>query len=112
MSERRVLTEDDAYALLAHLLASAELHTIEPASYADRRFVEGAKMLIDAMAESSGNQGWPAEFRDRIDAALAARRSDPDAYLEFVRTATGDVGRQLRQRASQGAIEAEADNDE
>ena len=67
MSEPRVLSEDEAYALLAHLLASAELHTIEPASYADRRFVEGAKMLIDAMGEASGNLGWPAVFRDRYD---------------------------------------------
>ena len=112
MNERRVLSEDDAYALLAHLLAAAELHTIEPASYADRRFVEGAKMLIDALAEASGNQGWPAEFRDRIDGALAARRSNPDAYLQFVQTATGDVGRQLRERAEQSADEAEANDDE
>lgn len=112
MDERRVLSEEDAYALLAHLLASAELHTIEPASYADRRFVEGARMLADAMAEASGNQGWPAEMRDRIDGALAARRSDPDAYLKFVRTATGDVGRQLRQRAGEVANESEVDDDE
>ena len=103
MTEPRVLTEDEAFRLLAHLVATAELHTIEPPHYAGRRIVEGLLPLVDAMVRDGddASRAWLRDFRARADAALAARRDDPSAFEAFLHAAPGEiVGEVKRRRAA------------
>jgi hypothetical protein len=104
VDERRILTEDEAFRLLAHLIATAELHTIEPPHYAGRRMVEGALPLVDALMRDARNdeagQAWLRDFRQRTDAALAARRDDPDAFRRFLSAAPGELIHEIKRRRS------------
>jgi len=100
MSEQRVLTEDEAFRLLAHLLATAELHTIEPPHYAGRRIVEGSLPLLDAMIRDgdAASRDWLQRFRQQLDNALAARRGDAGAFDAFLSEAPGEITREIKRR--------------
>lgn len=104
MTEPRVLTEDEAFRLLAHLVATAELHTIEPPHYAGRRIVEGLLPLIDAMIRDGddASRAWLRDLRQRADAALAARRDDPGAFEEFLHETPGEIVREVKRRRAAG----------
>jgi hypothetical protein len=104
MSERRVLTEDEAFRLLAHLIATAELHTIEPPHYAGRRMVEGTRPLIDAMIRDGDerSRAWLERFREELDEALAMRSADVAAFEAFLSEAPGDIAREIRRRRQSG----------
>lgn len=111
MTEPRVLTEDEAFRLLAHLVATAELHTIEPPHYAGRRIVEGLLPLIDAMIRDGddASRAWLRELRGQADAALAARRDDPGAFEAFLHATPGEIIREVKRRRAAG--EAGGDDD-
>lgn len=100
MTEPRVLTEDEAFRLLAHLIATAELHTIEPPHYAGRRIVEGTLPLIDALIRDGDEESrqWVEQFKQEMEAALAARRSDADAFETFLHEAPGEILREIKRR--------------
>lgn len=110
--EPRVLTEDEAFRLLAHFTATAELHTIEPPHYAGRRILEGLLPLIDAMVRDGDerSRSWLLQFRQGITDALAVRRSDAAAFDAFLSAAPGEIVREIkRRRASGTAREGSAD---
>ncbi|HUZ03304.1 MAG TPA: hypothetical protein VMU89_23405 [Thermomicrobiaceae bacterium] len=111
MSEPRVLTEDEAFRLLAHLMATAELHTIEPPSYVHRRIVEGLLPFIDAMIRDGDepSRGWLRGFRRQVDDALAARRTDAAAFEAFLQEAPGEITRELKRRGGRRAGVKEGD---
>lgn len=100
MTERRVLTEDEAFRLLAHLIATAELHTVEPPHYAGRRMVEGTLPLIDAMIRDGDelSRSWLERFREELDRALAMRSADVAAFEAFLGEAPGEIAREIRRR--------------
>ncbi len=100
MTERRILREDEAYRILAHYIATAELHTIEPPHYAGRRMVEGTLPLIDAMIRDgdAGSRAWLETFKADLQAAMAARRSDAGAYERFLHEAPGRIAREIKRR--------------
>lgn len=100
MSERRVLTEDEAFRLLAHLVATADLHTIEPPTYADRRILEGVLPLIDAMIRDADpdKRAWLETFKADLQHALATRRRDQQAYEAFLHEAPGRIARKIREQ--------------
>lgn len=104
MSERRVLTEDEAFRLLAHLLATAELHTIEPPHYAGRRIVEGSLPLVDALIRDgdAASGDWLRGFREQLAGALTARRDDPAAFEAFLAAAPGELVHELKRRRARG----------
>ena len=104
MTEQRVLTEDEAFRLLAHLLATAELHTIEPPHYAGRRIAEGTLPLLGAMVRDgdAGSREWLQRFRQQLDDALAARRSDAGAFDAFLSEAPGEIAREIKRRRGRG----------
>ena len=112
MAEQRVLTEDEAFRLVAHFIATAELHTIEPPHYAGRRMVEGTLPLIDAMIRDGDEQSraWLQRFREQIDAALAARRVDAGAFESFLHEAPGEITREIKRRRERGADEGGNDD--
>ena len=107
MTEPRVLTEDEAFRLLAHLIATAELHTIEPPHYAGRRMVEGTLPLLAALIRDGDERSrdWLRGFQQQVEAALEARRTDAAAFESFLREAPGEIVRELkRRRASEAAV--------
>ena len=112
MSEPRVLTEDDALRLLAHLIATAELHTIEPPHYAGRRMVEGTLPLIEAMIRDGDEQSrdWLRHFRQQLEDALAARRTDENAFEAFLHAAPGEIVREIKRRRARVAAEDGSDD--
>jgi hypothetical protein len=112
MAEPRVLTEEEAFRLLAHLIATAELHTIEPPHYAGRRIVEGTLPLIDAMMRDgdSQSQAWLQDFRLRLEAALTARRSDATAFETFLHAAPGEIIREIKRRHGAGTSAGGSDD--
>jgi hypothetical protein len=105
MAERRVLTEDEAFRLLAHLLATAELHTIEPPHYAGRRIAEGTLPLVDALIRDGDEQSraWLRHFRQQLDDALAARRTDAGAFEAFLHAVPGEITREIKRRRARAA---------
>jgi hypothetical protein len=111
MTERRVLAEDEAFRLLAHLIATAELHTIEPPHYAGRRMVEGTLPLIDAMIRDGDerSRAWLRHFRQQLDDVLAARRTDAGAFEAFLHAAPGEITREIKRRRARGAAEDGSD---
>jgi hypothetical protein len=105
VDERRVLTEDEAFRLLAHLVATAELHTIEPPHYAGRRILEGLLPLLDALIRDGDerSRAWLEQFRQEMNHALEARRADAGAFEAFLGEAPGEIVREIkRRRASAG----------
>jgi hypothetical protein len=101
MSERRILTEDEAFRLLAHFVSTADLHTIEPPHYADRRILEGTLPLIDAMQRAANPDtcAWLDAFKTDLQQALATRRRDQAAYEAFLHAAPGRIARRMREQS-------------
>ncbi len=100
VTEQRILTEDEAFRLLAHLVATAELHTIEPPHYAGHRMVEGALPLIDAMIRDGDEQSrtWLQSFRHEMEKALAARRSDVNEFEAFLHEGPAEIIQEIKRR--------------
>lgn len=100
MSERRILTDDEAFGLLAHFCATAELHTIEAPHYADRRILEGLLPLLDAMQRDGDPEGaaWLAAFKDDIQQALDVRRKDRPAYEAVLHELPGRIVTEMKRR--------------
>lgn len=111
MTAPRVLTEDEAFRLLAHVIATAELHTIEPPHYAGIRMVEGTLPLLDAMIRDGDarSRPWLQRFRQQLQDALAARRSG-DTYETFLHAAPGEITREIKRRRTP-AVSEEAGDD-
>lgn len=106
MSERRVLTEDEAFRLLAHYISTAELHTIEPPHYAGRRMVEGTIPLLEAMIRDGDEEGraWLETFKADLQSAMTARRRDVAAYEQFLHEAPGRIAREMKRRSEGSSI--------
>lgn len=48
-ADRLVVSEEDAFRVVAHLVASAEITTVEPQLYGPFRLLDAASLLIGAM---------------------------------------------------------------
>ncbi len=113
MADQRILTEDEAFRLLAHLVATAELHTIEPPHYAGHRMVEGALSLIDAMIRDGDEQSraWLQGFRHEMEKALAARRSDVNEFEAFLHEGPAEIVREIKRRRATASAKDGRSND-
>jgi hypothetical protein len=100
MSERRILTEDEALRLLAHFVATAELHIREAPYYADRRILEGMLPLIDAMIRDGDPDGsaWLETLKSDIQQAVATRARNRSAYEDVLHQIPGRVAREIKRR--------------
>jgi hypothetical protein len=101
MDTRNVLAEDDAYQLLAHLVASAELCITEPYYYGTFRLIDAASRLAGYMLENegAGSQAWLEAFKREVDEKKEWMMWDRQGYFEFLRGASGSVAQELRHRA-------------
>jgi hypothetical protein len=95
-----VVSEDEAYQLLAHLVASAELCTFEPHYYGTFRLIDAASRLLGCMVEhgSEGDRAWLSDFKQEIDQKKVWMMWDREGYFQFLREASGKVAHQLKRR--------------
>lgn len=101
MSERCLVTEDDAFDLLAYLVTGAEIGVVEPAFYGPRRMLDGAARLAVAMAGQADEErrGWLTAFAAEANQAMALARRRPDEFEAFLHEAARSLAAELKRRA-------------
>jgi hypothetical protein len=97
-----VVPEDEAYQLLAHLVASAELCTFEPHYYGTFRLIDAASRLLGCMLEhgNEGDRAWLRNFKEELDQKKVWMMWDREGYFQFLREAPGKIAEQLKRRES------------
>ena len=106
MTSAGIIIEDDAYELLAFLLASAELTAVEPGYYGTFRLLDGALRLMEAMLRSSrgAQDAWLAGFHKRLDTETASASpslwsTERERYLAVLRSASPEAASEMKRRA-------------
>jgi hypothetical protein len=101
MEPDRVLAEDDAYELLAHLVASAELCITEPYYYGTFRLIDAASRLAGYMLgqDADGSRAWLEEFKREVDEKKEWMMWDRQGYYAFLHDASSSVAEELKRRA-------------
>ena len=101
MNQNLVLSEEDAFELLAFLITSARGCINEPETYGTFRLIDAASRMIGFVLESG--QAEDAEFlrglKDEIDQRKLWLMTDEEAYFQFLRDVTRKIARQLKVRA-------------
>ncbi|TMF00592.1 MAG: hypothetical protein E6I52_13370 [Chloroflexi bacterium] len=113
MADKLVVSEDEAYDLLAHLISSAEICTFEPYHYGTFRLLDAASRLMESMLrhESNGNREWLQAFKKEVDEKKVWMMWDRDGYFRFLREAGGKVGQALKERQARSMATAHSRND-
>jgi hypothetical protein len=95
-----VVSEDEAYELLAHLLASAEICTFEPTYYGPFRLLDAASRLMEAMLRhsTSSDTAWLEDFKREVDQKKHWMMWDRPGYFQFLNEVGGDIAEQLERR--------------
>lgn len=103
MSTRMVMTEDEAYELLAHLVASAEICTVEPHYYGTFRLIDAASRLMASMLKHGDgtDQAWLAAFKQEVDQKKSWMMWDREGYFQFLEEATEKLAEVLKRRAAE-----------
>lgn len=108
MGSEMVVNTDEAYELLAHLLASAEICTFEPCYYGPFRLLDAASRLMEYMLkhDKTGDTAWLQDFKQEIDQKKSWMMWDRPGYFQFLNEVTGKIARELRQREREIADES------
>ena len=95
-----VVSEDEAYELLAHLLASAEICTFEPTYYGPFRLLDAASRLMDSMLRhsASNDTSWLEDFKREVDQKKGWMMWDRPGYFQFLNEVTGIIAAELKRR--------------
>ncbi len=96
------LTRTQLYELLTHLIASAEICTVEPCFYGTFRLIDAASRLAGAAVESGFSDGWLSELRRDIETNKLLMMSDRDAYFAFLPEASRRIAERLLELAGSG----------
>jgi hypothetical protein len=100
MSDRQVLSEQEAYELLAFLISSTETSTHEPHRYGSLRLLDAASLLMGSMIENaSGEQrAWLEQYQQEINAKKGWSTRDWEGFKVFIRSAAADLAREMKRR--------------
>ena len=103
-----VVSEEQAFELLAHLVASAELCITEPYYYGTFRLIDAASKLAGFLlaSEGDGSRDWLERFQREVDEKKEWMMWDREGYFDFLRAASGDVAGELRRRAGRAPLQA------
>jgi hypothetical protein len=95
-----VISEDEAYGLLAHLLASAEICTFEPTYYGPYRLLDAASRLMEAVLRhsTSSDTSWLEDFKREVDQKKLWMIWDRPGYFQFLNEVTGKIAVELKRR--------------
>jgi uncharacterized protein DUF6092 len=107
-TDQMVLTEDQAFDLLAFLFSAAELCLVEPTYYGTFRLVDAASRLMGHMLEHNPERSgeFLRRFKEEVDTKKAWMMWDREAYYAFLRGAPAVVAAELKRLESGTAAEA------
>jgi hypothetical protein len=100
-----VVSEDEAYALLAQLACSAELGLVEPYYYGTFRLLDAASRLAEYMLRHSTDDSreWLRAFKTELDEKKLLMLSDRPGYFAYLERVGGRVAEGVKSRASRAA---------
>jgi hypothetical protein len=99
-SPQMVLTEDQAFDLLAFLVSSAEICLVEPTYYGTFRLVDAASRLMGYMLEHNPERSreFLHHFKEDVDTKKVWMMWDREAYYDFLRSAPAAVAAEVIRR--------------
>ncbi|MGH7642199.1 MAG: DUF6092 family protein [Candidatus Dormibacteria bacterium] len=98
--ERVVLTADELYQLLAHLITSAEICTTEPWYYGTFRLIDAASRLSARSLARGFDDPWLREFQAELEAKKRWMIWNRPAYFDFLGLASRRLAEHLLERES------------
>ena len=98
-----VLTEEQAFRLIAYLTSSAEISLHEPTYYGSLRLIDAASRLIGFMLEHDLPTAEPflRELKAELDTKKVWSMWDREAYYDFVREVPAEVAAEMMRRESE-----------
>ncbi|MFT4040004.1 MAG: DUF6092 family protein [Thermomicrobiales bacterium] len=104
-----VLSEEQAYRLIAYLTSAAEISLHEPTYYGALRLIDAASRLIGFMQEHDpdGVDPFLDELKAEYDTKKVWSMWDREAFYAFVREAPAQVADELMRREAEAATEAQ-----
>lgn len=107
--ERMVVTESEAYELLAHLVSSAEICAFEPAYYGPFRLLDGASRFIGYMLQDERGVAttWLEHSKGEIHEKKGWMMWDRPGFFEYLGQVTAPVAQELKRRERLGERTAE-----
>jgi len=105
-----VLTEEQAFDILAFLFSSAEICLVEPTYYGTFRLVDAASRMMGHMLahdpERSGE--FLRRFKEEVDTKKVWMMWDREAYYDFLREAPAVVATEVKRLEDEDASGPEA----
>ena len=105
-----VLTEEQAFDILAFLFSSAEICLVEPTYYGTFRLVDAASRMMGHMLahdqERSGE--FLRRFKEEVDTKKVWMMWDREAYYDFLREAPAVVAAEVKRLEDENAAGQEA----
>jgi len=100
MSQRMVVSEDEAFELLVFLITSARGCVDEPKLYGTFRLVDAASKLIGFVLENhpERSEAFLRDLKQEIDERKLSLMTDQEGYIEFLGDITRKVAQELKRR--------------
>ena len=97
-TSQMVLTEDQAFDLLAFLFSAAEICLVEPTYYGTFRLVDAASRLMGYMLEHNPERSgeFLRRFKEEVDTKKAWMMWDREAHYDFLRSAPAVVAAEVK----------------
>jgi hypothetical protein len=105
-----VLTEEQAFDLLAFLFSSAEICLVEPTYYGTFRLIDAASRLMGFMLEHEPERSaeFVRRFKEEVDTRKVWMMWDREAYYDFLRGAPAVVAAEVKRLEAERQPSAEA----
>jgi hypothetical protein len=105
-----VLTEEQAFDLLAFLFSSAEICLVEPTYYGTFRLIDAASRLMGHMLEHDPERSaqFVRHFKEEVDTKKGWMMWDREGYYDFLRSAPAVVAAELKRLEAEGQLTVEA----
>ena len=102
-----IIAEDDALAVIGHLLSSAELCLFEPELYGTFRLLDATSRLLTALmrTEPAHSDPFLVKLKAEIDTKKVWLMYDRDGFREFAREVPVLLATRLKERAHIGTEE-------
>jgi Family of unknown function (DUF6092) len=105
-----VLTEEQAFDILAFLFSSAEICLVEPTYYGTFRLVDAASRLMGHMLDHDPRRSgeFIRRFKDEVDTKKVWMMWDREAYYDFLRSAPAVIAAEVKRLEDERAAESGA----
>lgn len=100
------IPRERVYELLAHLVASAEICTVEPHYYGSFRLLDAASKVAAAMLGGGLDDSWLAAFQAELDERKLLMMHDRPAFYAYLPQASRQVAQRILETAVPNTQEA------